>query len=124
MASSQGSGSNTPATKQEGGDKTNPDKSLDKGAEPVERDATDLGVPMLAGHDNEPVGPEDALGVGPKRGDYSSRIGPENYHPHEAVPTGEKRDDGTLVGKVEPQRPRTEDIGEVEGKKGGVDSAQ
>jgi hypothetical protein len=45
-------------------------------------DANDLGVPMLAGSSDEPTGPEDALGEGPKRGDYSDRIGPSNYQPH------------------------------------------
>ena len=79
-------------------------------------DANDLGVPMLAGSADEPTGPEDALGVGPKRGDYSDRIGPSNYHPHEA-----KVDDkGVTV--LEPQRPRAQDIGEAPGK-GGVDTA-
>lgn len=75
-------------------------------------DKNDAGVPMLAGSADEPVGPEDALGVGPKRGDYSGRIGPSSYHPHE------NRGDG-----LEPQRPRANDVGEVAGKKGGVDSA-
>jgi len=74
-------------------------------------------VPMLPGDSSEPVGPEDALGVGPKRGDYTDRIGPSNYHPHEV---------STVVGKakVDAQRPRADDIGEVAGKKGGVDSAE
>lgn len=80
-------------------------------------DALDMGVPMLPGSAKEPVGPEDALGVGAKRGDYTDRVGPSNYQPHEIVVD----DDGT--GHVEPQRPRTADIGEVEGRKGGVDSA-
>lgn len=79
-------------------------------------DALDAGVPMLPGK-NEPVGPEDALGEGPKRGDYRDRIGPSNYHPHESV----VQEDGTV--KLVPQRPRTEDIGDVAGKKGGVETA-
>ena len=41
----------------------------------------DLGVPMRAGADHE--GPEDAFGMGVKRGDYSNRIGDFNYEPHE-----------------------------------------
>lgn len=52
-------------------------------------DAHDLGVPMRAGSGDEPVGPEDALGVEPTRGDYTGRIGPENYQPHESVVTGD-----------------------------------
>lgn len=79
-------------------------------------DAGDLGVPMLPGGPNEPVGPEDALGEGPKRGDYSDRIGPSNYHPHEVV----RQDDGTV--KVEAQRPRVADQGDAPGK-GGVSTA-
>lgn len=78
-------------------------------------DATDLGVPMVQGNADEVTGPEDALGVGPKRGDYSDRIGPANYQPHEAV----RQDDGTV--KVEAQRPRVEDRGDAPGK-GGVAS--
>jgi hypothetical protein len=70
---------------------------------------TDLGVPMLPGDPNEPVGPEDALGIGPKRGDYTDRIGPSPYNPHQGST---------------PQRERAEDIGEVPGKKGGVDTTE
>lgn len=71
-------------------------------------DATDLGVPMLQGSPDEPVGPEDALGKGPTRGDYRERLGDSGYHPHEGA---------------EPQKPRAEEIGEIEGEKGGVDTA-
>ena len=67
----------------------------------------DVGVDMLPGDPSEPVGPEDALGPGPKRGDYTGRIGPAEYHPH----TGET-----------PQRPNADNIGEVPGKKGGVET--
>lgn len=38
------------------------------------RDAMDAGVPMLPGSPSEPIGPEDAAGPGPKRGDYSDRL--------------------------------------------------
>ena len=95
------------------------EKNPSKAAEGVTTrdDANDLGVPMLAGSSSEPVGPEDALGEGPKRGDYSDRIGPSNYHPHEAV----RQEDGTV--KFVPQRPRTEDRGDAPGK-GGVNAGQ
>lgn len=43
------------------------------------RDAMDAGVPMIPGDPNEPIGPEDAMGPGPKRGDYSDRL---NSGPH------------------------------------------
>ena len=78
-------------------------------------DKNDLGVPMLAGSPDEPTGPEDALGEGPKRGDYADRIGPSNYHPHAASLV-----DGKTV--LEAQRPRVADVGEAPGK-GGVDTA-
>lgn len=42
-------------------------------------DALDAGVDMIAGQPDEPIGPEDAFGPGPKRGDYSDRL---NYGPH------------------------------------------
>jgi hypothetical protein len=74
---------------------------------------------MLPGSSDEPVGPEDALGVGPKRGDYTDRIGPSNYHPHEATVVDDEAGEVTVL---EPQRPRAEDIGEAPGK-GGVDTA-
>lgn len=67
-------------------------------------DATDLGVPMVAGAADEPVGPEDALGDGPKRGDYRDRIGEAGRLAH--------------IG-AEPQAPKAEQIGDEEGK-GGV----
>jgi hypothetical protein len=78
-------------------------------------DATDLGVPMLPGDPAEPGGPEDALGVGPTRGDYRGRIGPADYHPHETRLSG-----GKIL--VEAQRPRAEEIGDVATKKGGVET--
>jgi len=94
------------------------EKNPSKAAEGVTTrdDANDLGVPMLAGSSSEPVGPEDALGSGPKRGDYSDRIGPSNYHPHEASVVDGKR-------VMEAQRPRVADVGEAPGK-GGVDTAK
>lgn len=86
-------------------------------------DPTDLGVPMLAGDPSEPVGPEDALGAGPKRGDYTGRIGPAHYHPHttEPVPADEREEDGPSV-RVVVQRPRAEEIGDEAGLKGGVET--
>lgn len=85
--------------------------------ETTRHDATDMGVPMLPGSPNEPQGPEDALGPGPKRGDYTGRVGSANYQPHEVVLNE--------AGQVEvvAQRPRTEDIADAPGK-GGVTTAQ
>jgi hypothetical protein len=70
-------------------------------------DRLDLGVPMLPGSPDEPQGPEDALGEGETRGDYRQRIGPPDYDPHEGAT---------------PQRPRADEIGDVEGRKGGVET--
>jgi hypothetical protein len=83
-------------------------------------DALDLGVPMLPGSPDEPIGPEDALGEGPTRGDYSGRIGEANYQPHQTVPVADAKPGEPNV-KVIAQRANVEQ-GEVEGKKGGVDA--
>lgn len=93
-------------------------------------DALDAGVPMLPGSPEEPQGPEDAFGRGQKRGDYTDRTGGVNSA--QAVPVeggGEPvRDkDGNITdfepnARLEAQVPRTEDIGDEEGKKGGVDT--
>lgn len=86
-------------------------------------DPLDLGVPMLPGDPSEPVGPEDALGVGPKRGDYTGRIGPAHYHPTtgERIPADEREEGGPTV-RVVSQRSRAEEIGDEAGLKGGVET--
>jgi hypothetical protein len=71
----------------------------------VQRAKGDVGVPMIAGSQYEPQGPEDALGEGLKRGDYRDRVNPRAH-------------EGST-----PQAPRAEDIGDAEGLKGGVDTA-
>lgn len=87
-------------------------------------DALDAGVPMLPGSPDEPQGPEDALGIGPKRGDYTGRVGPEGYQPHQSVPIPAKdRTEGGPTARLEAQRPRTEDIGDESGVKGGTHTA-
>lgn len=105
--------------------------SRDPGGRTTRDDKTDAGVPMLQGSPAEPVGPEDALGVGDKRGDYRDRI---PGHPHESralagggEPVYREDDDGNQVvvdyqprSELVAQAPRTEQIGDVEGKKGGV----
>lgn len=81
-------------------------------------DVLDLGVPMLPGDPNEPIGPEDALGEGPTRGDYSARMGESNYRPHTTVPVEDAKPGEPNVRVVD-QRGNVEQ-GEVAGKKGGV----
>ena len=83
-------------------------------------DALDLGVPMLPGDPQEPQGPEDALGEGPTRGDYSGRIGESNYQPHQTVRVVDAKPGEPSV-KVVAQRQNVEQ-GEVAGKKGGVET--
>ena len=92
-------------------------KTVDRG------DATDLGVPMLPGDGSEPQGPEDALGSGPKRGDYSGRIGDAHYQPHEILPVADPKPGEPKMEAV-PQRPRVGDIGDVAGVKGGVTTSE
>lgn len=72
-------------------------------------DSTDLGVPMLAGSPDERQGPEDALGDGPKRGDYS-QVANDAVH-YEMTP------DGPVL-----QNANIDDRGDAEGLKGGVDT--
>ncbi len=82
-------------------------------------DQTDVGVPMLPGDPSEPVGPEDALGAGPTRGDYRGRLGSSAYQPHTTVPVTDPKP-GEATVQVVPQRPFAEEIGDVKGVKGGV----
>lgn len=85
-------------------------------------DALDLGVPMLPGDPSEPVGPEDALGEGPTRGDYRGRIGPSDYHPHTTEVVKDAKP-GEANVRVVSQREHADNIGDVKGKKGGVETA-
>jgi hypothetical protein len=84
-------------------------------------DATDVGVPMLQGDPSERQGPEDALGVGPKRGDYRARLARTDVIHHETRPVeNAKAGEPTVVNEA--QEPRAEDIGDAKGQKGGVDT--
>jgi hypothetical protein len=94
-----------------------------KGGVTTRDDATDVGVPMLPGDASEPQGPEDALGIGPKRGDYTNRLGGSSYQPHETLPVTDAKEGESRV-RIEAQHPRAEDIGEAKGLKGGVNSAR
>jgi hypothetical protein len=94
-------------------------------------DVLDQGVPMEQGDPAERVGPEDALGAGPKRGDYTGRQ-PEGSVHFQSVPAedgGEPiyDENGTVVDskplfRLEHQNPHVEDRGEEPGLKGGVDT--
>lgn len=73
-------------------------------AAPSSPGTRDLGVPMHEGSASEPVGPEDALGIGAKRGDYSGRgDGSSHYLGTVAQaygPWGEHADQPTHKGGV------------------------
>ena len=114
-------------TKNENQDEAQPGSGANQvehsqGGVTTKHDATDLGVPMLPGSPDEPVGPEDALGSGPKRGDYSKRVGDSSYNPTEVVPVPGAKPGEPQV-QVKDQRPRASDVGEEAGLKGGVDTA-
>lgn len=112
----------------------------DRGERPAPSEVkpgNDVGVDMLPGSDDEPVGPEDAAGVGPKRGHYEDRVLP-SLHSHEVRriddpnATGAEgqlveNEDGGLDraphSKAFPQAPRFADRGDVPGVKGGVDTS-
>lgn len=105
----------------------------EKGAVTTRDDALDVGVPMLQGSPREPQGPEDAAGDGPKRGDYSERTGGIQHHETRRVddPLEDpwiRDEDGNPVDRkphtqLVAQTPNFSDQGEVEGKKGGVETA-
>jgi hypothetical protein len=92
-----------------------------QGGTTTRRDKTDLGVPMLPGSPKERAMPEDALGEGLKRGDYSGRLGDQNYKPHETRVIEDAKPGESRFETV-PQAPRTLDIGDDEGRKGGVET--
>jgi hypothetical protein len=96
--------------------------STDPGGVTTRHDAMDAGVPMLPGSPRERQGPEDALGAGPTRGDYSERVGPSGYNPHtvEVVPDAKPGEPRT---RLVPQRQYVEQVADVPGK-GGVDTAE
>lgn len=105
------------------------------------RDTMDAGVPMTQGQPDEPVGPEDAFGPGPKRGDYSGRKDAGPHLESVAIPDDERRaaaqkiaddSDGALTVdqalaevprfKLVDQGIRTQEVGDEAGK-GGVSTA-
>lgn len=100
-------------------DKDNARLEHTQGGVTTRDDATDLGVPMLPGSADEPQGPEDALGAGPKRGDYRGRLGGADYEPHETVRIPDAKP-GEAHTRVVAQRPRAAELGDEKGRKGGV----
>jgi hypothetical protein len=97
-----------------------------KNTKVIDRDPHDGGVPMLPATNprDEPAGPEDALGLGPKRGDYTDRLGGSSYNPHTVVAVEHVDDEGGVeVEQVSvPQKELAANIGDEPGLKGGVDT--
>lgn len=82
-------------------------------------DALDAGVPMLPGQPDEPIGPEDAFGRGPKRGDYSDRIDSGPHLVTERIPDAKPGEPHTRLVNVSE---RAGERGDKPGK-GGVSAA-
>lgn len=83
-------------------------------------DALDSGAPMLPGDASEPVGPEDALGSGPKRGDYSKLIGTQQFTASVPNPGYDPSDPGSPASVLVEQNPMVEQRGDEKGVKGGT----
>jgi hypothetical protein len=84
-------------------------------------DALDAGAPMLQGDAREPIGPEDAFGPGPKRGDYRARQ-PDGAMHYQAVAVEDPKP-GEPTTVLVAQNPLVEDIGEAPKLKGGVETS-
>lgn len=83
-------------------------------------DALDSGAPMIAGDPSEPQGPEDALGSGPKRGDYSKLIGNKQHAASVVNPNHDPSDPNSPRVVLVHQNPLVEQRGDEKGKKGGT----
>ncbi len=82
-------------------------------------DALDSGAPMLPGDASEPAGPEDALGSGKKRGDYSGMIGDRQYSASVVNPDHDPADPDSPRSVLVHQNPLVEQRGDEKGVKGG-----
>ena len=85
------------------------------------RDTMDAGVPMQPTEPATPpqrAAPEDAFDPN-ARGDYSGRVDGGEHLVSEVIPEAE-RVPGGPISRLVPLRPRTAQIGDVPGKKGGV----
>ncbi len=83
-------------------------------------DALDSGAPMLQGDASEPTGPEDALGSGPKRGDYSKLIGVQQFSASVPNPNYDPSDPNSPRSVLVAQNPLVEQRGDEKGVKGGT----
>lgn len=87
--------------------------------DPVTKKANDVGVPMIEGSPDEPIGPEDAAGIGDKRGDYSTRNDGQKHFSMERDADGDivAVDQSAIIESGDQAVP-------PEGTKGGVTSAE
>jgi len=83
-------------------------------------DALDSGAPMLPGDKSEPGGPEDALGSGKKRGDYSDLVGDRQFYASVPNPDHDPTDPNSPASVLVHQNPLVEDRGDEKGVKGGT----
>lgn len=83
-------------------------------------DALDSGAPMLKGDATEPSGPEDALGSGKKRGDYSDLIGNQEFYASVPNPNHDPSDPNSPASVLVHQNPLVEQRGDDKGVKGGT----
>jgi hypothetical protein len=103
--------------------KQSDDKNLEhsEGGTTTRDDALDSGVPMLPGDASEPAGPEDALGSGKKRGDYSAVIGDREFYASVPNPDHDPSDPNSPASVLVHQNPLVEDRGDEKGVKGGTE---
>ncbi len=90
------------------------------GGATTRKDALDSGAPMLAGDPSEPAGPEDALGSGQKRGDYSKLIGNREFSASVPNPDYDPSDPDSPRSVIVHQNPLVEQRGDDKGVKGGT----
>ena len=83
-------------------------------------DALDSGAPMLPGDKSEPAGPEDALGSGKKRGDYSDLVGDRQFYASVPNPDHDPSDPNSPASVLVHQNPLVQDRGDEKGVKGGT----
>ena len=102
--------------------KQSEDKTLEhsEGGTTTRDDALDSGVPMLPGDASEPAGPEDALGSGKKRGDYSEVIGDRQFYASVPNPDHDPSDPNSPASVLVHQNPLVEQRGDEKGVKGGT----
>ena len=91
-----------------------------EGGTTTRSDVLDSGAPMIAGDPSEPAGPEDALGSGQKRGDYSKLIGNKQHSASVPNPDYDPEDPSSPASVLVAQNPLVKQLGDEKGVKGGT----